>query len=119
MRCEQFASVLRITFTQHEDYADLLFFHLRNRGILTYEGRPIFLTTAHTEEDFAKIVKAFDESVRALVAVGLIAGRDPEAIRRETHARIASAKQLSDRIFTEWVKLFGAPRRRPAHPHPR
>jgi GMP synthase (glutamine-hydrolysing) len=42
---------------------------------------------------------------------------DPEAIRRETHARIASAKQLSDRIFTEWVKLFGAPRRRPAHPH--
>jgi GMP synthase (glutamine-hydrolysing) len=42
---------------------------------------------------------------------------DPEAIRRETHTRIASAKQLSDRIFSEWVKLFGAPRRRPVHPH--
>jgi GMP synthase (glutamine-hydrolysing) len=42
---------------------------------------------------------------------------DPETIRRETHARIASAKQLSDRIFSEWVKLFGAPRRRPVHPH--
>lgn len=42
---------------------------------------------------------------------------DPEAIRRETHERIAAARRLSDRTFGEWVKLFGAPRRRPSHPH--
>ena len=42
---------------------------------------------------------------------------DPETIRQDTRARIASAQRLSDRIFGEWVKLFGAPRRRPVHPH--
>ncbi len=55
IKVEQFASVLRVTFTEHQEYADLLFFHLRNRGILTYEGRPIFLTTAHTDEDLQKV----------------------------------------------------------------
>lgn len=42
---------------------------------------------------------------------------DPEVIRQETHRRIASAKRLSDRVFTGWVKLFGTRRRRPLHPH--
>lgn len=47
-----------------------------------------------------------------------LAGRiDPETIRRETRARIAPAKQLSDRVFSEWVKLFGLRRRRSGHPH--
>ena len=58
IKVEQFASVLRVTFTEHQEYADLLFFHLRNRGILTYEGRPIFLTTAHTDEDLAESPRA-------------------------------------------------------------
>ncbi len=82
IRVECFSSVLRITFTRHQDNADLLFFHLRNRGILTYEGRPIFLTVAHDDEDYRKVVTAFRESLGALVAVGLIEGRDPDARRR-------------------------------------
>src|SRR5262249_5624146 len=82
MKMEQFASVLRLTFTEHQEYADLLFFELRNRGILTYEGRPIFLTTAHTDADLAAIRDAFMASVSTLISVGLLDGRDPDAVRR-------------------------------------
>lgn len=82
IKVEQFSSVLRVTFTEHQEYADLLFFELRNRGILTYEGRPIFLTTAHSDEDLAAIRDAFIASITALIDVGLLDGRDPEAVRK-------------------------------------
>lgn len=82
IKVEQFASVLRVTFTEHQEYADLLFFELRNRGILTYEGRPIFLTTAHSDADLAAIRDAFMESATALMEVGLLDGRDPDTARR-------------------------------------
>ena len=82
MKMEQFSSVLRLTFTEHQEYADLLFFELRNRGILTYEGRPIFLTTAHTDADLAAVRDAFVASVRSLISVGLLDGRDPDAVRQ-------------------------------------
>lgn len=82
MKMEHFSSVLRLTFTAHQEYADLLFFELRNRGILTYEGRPIFLTTAHSDEDLAAFREAFKASVTTLIGVGLLDGRDPAAVRR-------------------------------------
>ena len=82
IKVEHFASVLRVTFTEHQEYADLLFFELRNRGILTYEGRPIFLTTEHSDEDLAAVRDAFVASVTKLIEVGLLDGRDPDAIRR-------------------------------------
>lgn len=82
MKMEQFASVLRLTFTGHQEYADLLFFEMRNRGILTYEGRPIFLTTEHSDADLAAVRDAFIESTRSLIAAGLIDGRDPDAVHR-------------------------------------
>jgi amino acid adenylation domain-containing protein len=82
IKVEQFASVLRVTFTEHQEYSDLLFFELRNRGILTYEGRPFFLTTAHSDKDLEAFRDAFIESFKALAAVGLLDGRDPDAARR-------------------------------------
>ena len=82
VKVECFASILRVTFTEHQEYADLLFFELRNRGILTYEGRPIFLTTAHTVADLSAVREAFIASFNALFGVGLLDGRDPDAVRR-------------------------------------
>ncbi len=82
MKMEHFSSVLRLTFTAHQEYADLLFFELRNRGILTYEGRPIFLTTEHSDEDLATFREAFKAAVTTLIGVGLLDGRDPTALRR-------------------------------------
>lgn len=82
IECEQFASVLRVGFTKHQEYSDLLFFHLRNRGILTYEGRPAFLTTAHSDEDLNRVYDAFVESVTVLLNQGLLEGHDSTALRK-------------------------------------
>ncbi|WP_372787019.1 amino acid adenylation domain-containing protein [Phenylobacterium sp.] len=82
IKVEHFSSVLRVTFTEHQEYADLLFFELRNRGILTYEGRPIFLTTEHSDADLAAVRDAFIASVSKLIDLGLLDGRDPDAVRR-------------------------------------
>ncbi len=82
IRVEQFSSLLMVNFTRHQDYSSLLFFHLRNRGVMTYEGRPIFLSTAHDDADLDKVHAAFVDSAKALIAVGLLDGRDPEGRRR-------------------------------------
>ena len=82
MKVEHFSSVLRVTFTEHQEYADLLFFELRNRGVLTYEGRPIFLTTEHDDEDLAKVRNAFIASVSKLIGLGFLDGRDADAVRQ-------------------------------------
>lgn len=52
----------------------LLFYHLRLRGIHIWEGRGNFLSTAHTDEHCAAIVRAFAESVRALQEGGFFPG---------------------------------------------
>ncbi len=81
LKMEQFSSVLRLTFTEFNEHSDLLFFHLRNRGIMTYEGRPIFLSAAHTAEDLARVRDAMMESVNALIEVGLFKGTRPDGSR--------------------------------------
>lgn len=82
MRVEQFSLLLMVTFTRHQDHSSLLFFHLRNRGVMTYEGRPIFLSTAHDDADLDRVHAAFVDSARALITAGLLDGRDPEGRRR-------------------------------------
>ena len=71
---EQFASAFIITFPTYQEYSPLLFYHLRNRGIYTYEGRPAFFTLAHTDADMAAVASALKESVAELQNVGLFAG---------------------------------------------
>jgi len=71
---EHFSSFVVLKLTSFQDYSQLLFYHLHNRGIFTYEGRPAFFTTAHGEEEFAKIGKALRESIEALQRVKLLPG---------------------------------------------
>jgi len=51
-------------------YFGLLYYHLRLRGIHLWEGRPGFLSTAHTAADVDEILTAFQESITALQAGG-------------------------------------------------
>jgi amino acid adenylation domain-containing protein len=71
---EQFASIFIVTFTSYQEYSPLLFYHLHNRGIYTYEGRPAFFTLAHTDEDMERVAVAFKEAVAELQNVGLFSG---------------------------------------------
>ena len=56
------------TFTSFQEYSALLFYHLRNRGIYTYEGRPAFLTIAHSDADVDRTLGIVDDAFAALEA---------------------------------------------------
>ena len=72
---ESFASLFYPRFDgEAARWSGLLFFHLRARGIHLWEGRPCFLSTAHTPADVAAIITAFRESVAELQAVGFLPG---------------------------------------------
>ncbi|MGH8060920.1 MAG: amino acid adenylation domain-containing protein [Pseudoxanthomonas sp.] len=65
-----FASLWRNVFTQDLPYGDLLYVMLRDRGIHILDNFPCFLTTAHTDEDIARIVAAYREAAAEMIASG-------------------------------------------------
>jgi amino acid adenylation domain-containing protein len=58
-------------------FSGLLYALLRHRGIHIWEGRPCFLSTAHTDEDIARIVQAFHESLAELRHAGFFTEAAP------------------------------------------
>ncbi len=66
----QFRSILHLSAPQEERFAGLLFYLLRERGVHLWEGYPLFITTAHSDADCARIVRAFDDSLAEMQAAG-------------------------------------------------
>ncbi|ULU24020.1 amino acid adenylation domain-containing protein [Dyella terrae] len=58
-----FASVWKTNFTEDHPLQDLLFAMIRSRGIHLLDNFPCFFTTAHSEQDFQAIAKAYKDSV--------------------------------------------------------
>ncbi len=58
--------------------AVLLYWHLRARGIHASAGRPLFLSTAHDDDDIAKVLAAVEDSIQDL--------QDDQVIARATSA---------------------------------
>ncbi|QDU24170.1 non-ribosomal peptide synthetase/type I polyketide synthase [Urbifossiella limnaea] len=78
---EQFSSWFYFAFPSDQPYASLLHYHLREKGVFILEGFGCFLTTAHTEADYAAVVRAFQESAAELQAAGFLpepAGAPPQ-----------------------------------------
>ena len=65
-----FASLWRNVFTEELPYGDLLYVMLRDRGIHILDNFPCFLTTAHTDEDIARIVAAYREAAAEMIESG-------------------------------------------------
>ncbi|WP_233842622.1 polyketide synthase [Dyella sp. 2HG41-7] len=66
IKVTHFASVWKTNFLEDHPLQDLLFAMMRSRGIHILDNFPCFFTTAHGEEDFVAIAKAFKESVLEL-----------------------------------------------------
>jgi glutamate-1-semialdehyde aminotransferase len=77
VRITHFSSWFCINFPADVPHASLFFAHMRLRGIHIWEGRPCFLTTAHTEDDLARVVRAFKESVEEMQRGGFLPGAPP------------------------------------------
>ncbi|MET0582430.1 MAG: aminotransferase class III-fold pyridoxal phosphate-dependent enzyme, partial [Pseudoxanthomonas sp.] len=65
-----FASLWRNVFTEDLPYGDLLYVMLRDRGIHILDNFPCFLTTAHTDEDIARIVAAYRDAAAEMIESG-------------------------------------------------
>jgi len=65
-RLPYFTSFFYLTYPQEQTHGGLLFYLLREKGVHIWEGRPCFLTTAHSDEDIEFIIKAFKESIQEL-----------------------------------------------------
>ena len=77
-----FASVWKVNFSEDHPLQDLLFAMMRSRGIHVLDNFPCFFTTAHSEEDFIAIAKAFKESVLELQEAEFL----PRRKQAESHA---------------------------------
>ncbi|MCW8128217.1 type I polyketide synthase [Microbulbifer halophilus] len=90
LRVSHFCSLFRIAFGGN---ANLMYYHLLEKGVLLWEGRVYALSTAHTDEDLAHIVGAFKQSVEALREGGFL----------PPGASAAGAGELSESTKTECV----------------
>lgn len=77
IRLARFTSLFRFMFPPDLEYADMLYFHLLDRGIFTRGwGDNCFLSTAHSDQDVQKIVEAVKSSCLELREAGFFPDRD-------------------------------------------
>ncbi|WP_257656777.1 polyketide synthase [Parapedobacter lycopersici] len=68
----QFGSLWKIKFKEEYPYYELIFAWMRFKGVHIWDGFPCFLTTSHSDNDIAFILRVFRESLEELVAAGFI-----------------------------------------------
>ena len=74
LRVTAFSSWFCFNFPADVPYASLFYAYMRHKGVHLWEGRAGFLTTAHTDEDLARIVVAFKESLAEMQAADFLPG---------------------------------------------
>lgn len=67
-----FGSLFMVKSAPEFFYGDLLFYLLRDKGVHTWDHRPCFLTTAHSEADLAFVMAAFKESIAEMQSAGFL-----------------------------------------------
>jgi amino acid adenylation domain-containing protein len=89
-----FRSIFYLRYAKEMTHGGLLFALLREKGMHIWEGRPCFLTTAHTDEDVEKIVSAFKESIAELQTMGFLQApaREIRVERRESEPPVPGAR---------------------------
>lgn len=81
IRLAHFGSVFYPQFAPNLKWASLLFYYLRANGIHIWEGRPCFLSTAHTEDDIEFLLVAFQKSITQMQEGGFLPGTPPTPLR--------------------------------------
>ncbi|MGD8361124.1 MAG: amino acid adenylation domain-containing protein [Gemmatimonadota bacterium] len=77
---EHFSSFFMVTYTQFQEYSDLLPYYLLKHGVFSRETRPLFFSIAHTDEDLELVAQAHKDSFAEMQAAGLMTGRDGTVI---------------------------------------
>lgn len=78
MEVVYYSSVFRFTTSRDAKYLDLLYYHLMEKGIFTWEGGNFFLSTAHTDDEIEYVIRAVKESIEALRSGGFFGDPPPD-----------------------------------------
>src|SRR5262249_37472792 len=87
-RLERFGSQFYLHFDSEFVFSGLLYFLLRERGVFVLENRPCFLSTAHSDADLDRIVRAFETSIEEMRRGSFL----PEPGQRAPHEPQAEAE---------------------------
>nr|MCU0796591.1 amino acid adenylation domain-containing protein [Akkermansiaceae bacterium] len=66
VRMVNFNSQMYLRVGEGEKHGNLIYYHLRKRGVFAMEGLPFYLTAAHTDADVDFVIEAFRETISAL-----------------------------------------------------
>jgi iturin family lipopeptide synthetase A len=76
---------------------DLFFYNLNLRGVYVWEGRNLFLSTAHSAEDIRFLIETVKETTRELMDVGFLRSRDlPSEPARQLRDLISPQKRFQE-----------------------
>jgi amino acid adenylation domain-containing protein len=97
LRMPNFGSQMFVRVQEDAKLANLLFFHLRLRGVYLQEGFPCYLTAAHTDADVDAVIDAFRDSAADMQEGGWLSDRHPIAreVDRTPVADSAAAGQVA------------------------
>ena len=94
-------SIFHLDFLEQHKFSSLLFFHLREKGVHIWEGRPFFISTAHTDEDLTFVARAIRESVTEMQDAGFLTGSPSDLSTSEKSAPAGvmdSSRQISPTV---------------------
>jgi thioesterase domain-containing protein len=92
IRVARFTSLFRFIFPQDLEYADMLYFHLLDRGIFTRGwGDNCFLSTEHSEADIRRIIQAVKDSCLELRRAGFLPGGEDDPEGPGTKSAVAAS----------------------------
>jgi len=69
LKIENCGSMCKIKIPQDIAFEELIYIILREKGIHVWDARPMFITTAHSEEDINTIVTAFKEAIDEMITL--------------------------------------------------
>lgn len=72
LRINNFGSLWYFSHGEAFHFFSLLFHYLRDAGIHIWEGRPCFLSSAHSDADIARLIEAFKQAIFAMREGGFI-----------------------------------------------
>ncbi|MBX9602041.1 MAG: amino acid adenylation domain-containing protein [Bryobacteraceae bacterium] len=94
LRMPNFGSQMFVRVQEDAKLANLLFFHLRLRGVYLQEGFPCYLTAAHTDADVDAVIDAFRDGAAEMQEGGWLPDRHPVArAERNTPMVLAAAEE--------------------------
>jgi glutamate-1-semialdehyde aminotransferase len=79
IRLRHFASWFMFELPNDAPLASLFFAYMRHHGVHIWEGRPGFLTLAHSDADLDRVAEAFSKSIEEMQRADFLPGRREEA----------------------------------------